>query len=143
MPAYLGPNVVVPILSNLSPVGEDLVIARDGLELAYRSNLTLARGGAIPQVLRSGTQSASLHIPGKDPLTLTGADQIKIFERLVSTHKAGSPDVQVKVLMDGLGSRSPQNAFRSEAWKSIDDIYITKGGKRGYWRLAVETTLAA
>lgn len=143
MPAYLGPNVVVPILSNLSPVGEDLVIARDGLELAYRSNLTLARGGAIPQVLRSGTQSASLHIPGKDPLTLTGADQIKIFERLVSAHKAGSPDVQVKVLMDGLGSRSPQNAFRSEAWKSIDDIYITKGGKRGYWRLAVETTLAA
>jgi len=143
MPAYLGPNVVVSIFSNLSPVGEELVIARDGLELAYRSNLTLARGGAIPQVLRSGTQSASLHIPGKDPLTLTGAEQIKIFERLVSAHQAGSPDVQVKVLMDGLGTRSPQNAFRSEAWKSIDDIYITKGAKRGYWRLAVEITQAA
>lgn len=137
MPAYLGPNVVVPILSNLSPVGEELVIARDGLELAYRNNLTLARGGSIPQVLRSGTQSATLHIPGKDPLTLTGADQIIIFERLVSAHKAGSPDVQVKVLMDGFSTRSPQSAFRSEAWKSIIGVYITQGAKRGYWRLAV------
>lgn len=137
MPAYLGPNVVVPILSNLSPVGEDLVIARDGLELAYRNNLTLARGGAIPQVLRSGTQSANLHIPGKDPLTLTGAEQIKIFERLVTAYNAGSADVQVKVLMDGAATRSPQSAFRSEAWKSILDVYISKGAKRGYWRLAV------
>ena len=119
------------------------MIARDGLELAYRSNLSLARGGAIPQVLRSGTQSATLHIPGKNPLTLTGAEQIKIFERLVTAHNAGSADVQVKVLMDGLGTRSPQNAFRSEAWKSIDDTYITKGAKRGYWRLAAEVSQTA
>lgn len=143
MPGYLGPNIVVPILSNLSPMDEELVIARDGLELAYRNNLTLARGGAIPQVLRSGTQSASLHIPGKDPLTLTGAEQIKIFERLVTAHNAGSPDVHVKVLMEGPGTRSPQNAFRSEAWKSINGTYITKGSKRGYWRLMIEVSQAA
>ena len=143
MPAYLGPNVVVPILSNLSPSGEELVIARDGLELAYKNNLSLARGGAIPQVLRSGTQSATLHIPGKDPLGLTGAEQIKIFERLVAAHKAGSPDVQVKTLMDGGATRSPQSAFRSEAWKSIFDVYISKGAKRGYWRLAANVTQVA
>lgn len=143
MPAYLGPNVVVPILSNLSPSGEELVIAREGLELAYKSNLTLARGGALPQVLRSGTQSATLHIPGKDPLTLTGADQVVIFERLVKAHNAGSPDVQVKALMDGFGSRSPQNAFRSGTWKSIIDAYITKGAKNGYWRLMTEVIQAA
>lgn len=118
-PTCLGPNVVAPILTNLSPESEELVVARDGLELAFRNNLSLARGGATPQVLRSGKQSATLHVPGKDPVTLVGADQITIFERLVAAQKAGSPDVQVKELMDDLGSRSPQQAFRSDMWESI------------------------
>ncbi|HHB80212.1 MAG TPA: hypothetical protein ENK83_00470, partial [Aliiroseovarius sp.] len=38
----------------------------------------------------------TLHVPGKPPLVLTGADQIRIFERLVAAVLAGSPDVQVK-----------------------------------------------
>ena len=139
-PTYLGPNVVAPILTNLSPESEELVVARDGLELAFRNNLSLARGGATPQVLRSGKQSATLHVPGKDPVTLVGADQITIFERLVAAEKAGSPDVQVKELMDDRGSRSPQQAFRSDMWESILNVYISKGAKRGYWRL-VTTTL--
>ncbi len=135
MPSHLGPSVVVPLLSNIAPAEEELVVSRDGLELAFRSNFALARGGATPQVLRSGKQSGMLHVPGKDPLNLTGADQITIFERLVAAQKAGSPDVQVKQLMDGLGSRSPQQAFRPKTWGSIRDVYIAKGEKRGYWRL--------
>lgn len=138
MPSHLGPNVVVPLLSNIAPAEEDLVVSRDGLELAYRSNFALARGGATPQVLRSGPQSAVLHVPGKVPLNLTGAEQITIFERLVTACKVGSPDVQVKDLMDGLGSRSPQQAFRSKTWESILNVYIAKGEKRGYWRLVVD-----
>jgi hypothetical protein len=140
-PTCLGPNVVVPNLTNLSPDGEELVVARDGLDLAYRSNLSLARGGASPQVLRSGKQSATLHVPGKESVALVGADQIALFERLVAAAKAGSPDVQVKELMDGLGSRSPQQAFRADMWESRLNVYISKGAKRGYWRL-VTTALA-
>lgn len=137
MPSYLGPNLVVPLLSNLSPEDEEFVLSRGGLELAFRSNFALARGGATPQVLRSGRQSATLHVPGKYALSLLGKEQIDIFERLVAAQKAGSPDVQVKQLMDGLGSRSPQQAFRSKTWESIRDVYIAKGEKRGYWRLVV------
>lgn len=136
-PGYLGPNLVVPVLSCLSAGTGDLLISKDALELAYRNNRSLARGGATPQVLRSGTQSATLHIPGKTPLALTGADQITLFDRLVTADKAGSPDVQVKQLMDGLGSRSPQQAFRKDTWDSIRDVYICTGAKRGYWRLVV------
>lgn len=136
-PGYLGPNLVVPVLSCLSAGTGNLLISKDAMELAYRNNRSLARGGATPQVLRSGTQSATLHIPGKAPLALTGADQITIFDRLVTADKAGSPDVQVKQLMDGLGSRSPQQAFRKDAWDSIRDVYISTGAKRGYWRLVV------
>ena len=79
-----------------------------------------------------------MHIPGKTSLALTGADQITIFERLVAAEKAGSPDVQVKQLMNGLGSRSPQQAFRRETWDSIRDVYIAAGARRGYWRLSVD-----
>ncbi|GGE82654.1 hypothetical protein H1W37_03600 [Stappia taiwanensis] len=134
-PGYLGPNVVLPMLRNLSLEAEGPVIPHAALELAYRTNLPLARGGATPQVLRSGPQSATVHIPGKAPLALTGADQITIFDRLVAAWKSGSPDVQVKQLMDGLGSRSPQQAFRTKTWESILNVYIARGEKRGYWRL--------
>ena len=137
-PSHLGPNVVVPLLSNIAPAEEEFAVARDGLELTYRSNFALARGGATPQVLRSGPQSAVLHVPGKAPLNLTGAEQSKIFERLVTACKAGSPDVPVKQLMDGFGSRNPQQAFRSKTWESILNVYIAKGEKRGYWRLVID-----
>lgn len=140
-PGYLGPNLVVPMLSCLSSGAEDLVLSPEALELAYRTNRSLARGGATPQVLRSGTQSATLHIPGRQPLALTGAEQITIFDRLVAAEKAGSPDVQVKQLMDGLGTRSPQQAFRKPTWDSIRDVYIGKGSKNGYWRLVLASQL--
>ncbi len=134
-PAHLGPNVVVPILDHLVPSDDEFVLARDGLELAWRGGRELAAGGEVPRVLKSGPQSATLHVPGKPPLVLTGADQIRIFERLVAAALAGSLDVHVKTLMDGTGSRSPQQAFRAPTWRDIRDVYIAPGEKRGYWRL--------
>ena len=60
-PGYLGPNVVTPVLSCLSAGDSDIIVSTDGLELAYRTNRPLAEGGATLQLLRSGTQSATLH----------------------------------------------------------------------------------
>ncbi len=80
-------------------------------------------------------QSATLHIPGRDPLSLVGNEQITIFERLVVAWNSGSPDKQVKELMAGFSSRSPQQAFRPQMWDSIRGVYIGKGVKNGYWRL--------
>ena len=134
-PICLGPNVVVPILSNLSPADMEPIVSRDGIELAYRSNSPLARGGSMPRVIRSDTQLATLHVPGKDPVPLTGNDQVTIFERLVKAHNSGSQDMHVKDVMDGFTARSPQQAFRSQTWGSIYGVYIGKGAKRGYWRL--------
>lgn len=145
MPSHLGPNVVVPLLSHLSPADDELLFARDGLELAYRNSLSLARGGVSPRVVRTGTQSGTLYLPGKEPLHLGGNDQLKIFERLVVAAGKGSPDIQVKDLMNGFESRSPQQAFRKDTWESIRDVYIGKGAKNGYWRLvlAAQPTEAA
>lgn len=137
MPSHLGSNVVVPLLSHLASADEEILFARDGLELAYRDNLSLARGGVSPRVVRTGPQSGTLFIPGKEPLHLAGNDQLTIFERLVVAAGKGSPDVQVKVLMEGFESRSPQQAFRKETWDSIRGVYIGKGAKNGYWRLVL------
>ncbi|PJN93590.1 hypothetical protein CNY89_19720 [Amaricoccus sp. HAR-UPW-R2A-40] len=86
-------------------------------------------------MVRTGKQSGTLFIPGREPLHLAGNDQLTIFERLVVAAAKGSPDVQVKALMEGFESRSPQQAFRKETWDSIRDVYIGKGAKNGYWRL--------
>lgn len=137
LPSYLGSNVVVPLLSHLASVDEEILFARDGLELAHRTGLSLALGGVSPRVVRTGTQSGTLFIPGKEPLHLAGNDQLTIFERLVVAAGKGSPDIQVKALMDGFESRSPQQAFRKDTWDSILNVYISKGAKRGYWRLVL------
>ena len=136
-PDHLGANVVVPLVSHLAPASEELLFDGDSLEFAYRNNLSLARGGVLPRVVRSGTQVGTLYVPGRDPLHLGGNDQLTIFERLVNAFVKGSPDVPVKALMDGLGTRSPQPAFRREMWDSIRGVYIEMGAKKGFWRLIV------
>jgi len=137
MPSHLGANVVVPLLSHLASANDELLFARDGLELAYRNSLSLARGGVLPRVVRTGTQSGTLFIPGKEPLHLAGNEQLTIFERLVVAAGRSSPDVQVTALMEDFESRSPQQAFRKDTWGSIRDVYIGKGAKNGYWRLVL------
>ena len=142
MPLHLGSNVVVPLPSHLASADEDLLFTRDGIELAYRNNISLARGGVSPRVVRAGTQSGTLYIPGKEPLHLAGNDQLTIFERLVAAFVSGSTDVYVGDLMKGFAAKSPATAFRPQMWKNIVDIYISKGAKRGFWRLittAVQT----
>lgn len=131
----LGPNVIVPILSNLTLADPECIISRDGIELAHRSNKSLALGGSTPRVIRTGEQAGTLHVPGKPSLSLAGNEQIKIFERLVDSYNRGSPDTQVKTLMKDLGSDSPQQAFRPRMWVSIVNVYLGVGVKRGYWRL--------
>ena len=140
-PSHLGPNVVVPLLSILAS-GEGMVLSRDGLELAFRSGRSLALGGSKPQVVKADGQAATLHIPGRPSLAILGANQIKIFERLVAAHNAGSPDVKSGALTEDLEVQSPQQAFRREMWQSIVNVYIGKGAKHGFWRLIVDVPLS-
>jgi hypothetical protein len=137
LPSCLGPNVVVSLLSHLSGEDEEPVLSRTGIEFAFRSGRSLAMGGSTPTIHRYGAQSATLYVPGKAPLSLVGENQIALFERLVAAHLAGSPDVKASTLTEGAESRSPQHCFRPDMWKSILGVYITKGVRHGYWRLAV------
>jgi hypothetical protein len=136
MPSCLGPNVVLSVLSHLSDNDDEPVLSREGIELAFRSGRNFAIGGAAPIVLRRSAQTATLHIPGKPPMPLIAANQIQFFERLVAAYNVGSPDMKAGALLEGTGCRSPQQAFRRDRWLSMLGVYITKGVRRGYWRLA-------
>ncbi|EAQ47247.1 hypothetical protein MED193_18679 [Roseobacter sp. MED193] len=132
----LGPNVVVPLLSHLEGEGTEQALSRDAVMQTFDTGRNFALGGSTVAVNKSGTQSASLCIPGKAPLAILGANQIRIFEKLVAAHLAGSPDVKTAELIEDTGVKSPQQAFKKPMWDSILDVYIAKGPTRGYWRLA-------
>lgn len=136
LPTCLGPNVVVPLLSNLAGGDEAQTLSADGIALAFRAGRTLALGGSQPVVLKYAPQSATLYLPGKPPLTLIGANQVRIFERLVDAHNAGSPELKAGALLEGTGCQSPRQAFRKERWNDIFGSYLAKGVRYGYWRLA-------
>lgn len=136
-PAHLGAAVVMPLFDHLVHGVGNRLLDDESIEVAYRTGQSLALGGTVVALMRSGPQSACLYLPGKPPLQLTGANQILIFDRLVDAHMTGSPDVKAGALINGTGVKSPSQAFRKAMWQSIVGEYIEKGSKGGYWRLAV------
>lgn len=114
-PRWLGSNVIVPLLTNVTLGDSTSVLSRETIVCEFSAGRTLARGGNKPSVQRNGGHGVTLHVPGRIPLILAGNEQIMICERLVTAHNAGAPDVHVKQLMSGLGSKSPQPAFASKA----------------------------
>lgn len=136
-PGYLGPNLVIPVLSCLSPGNSHIIVSTEGLELAYRTNRPLAEGGATLQLLRSGTQSATLHVPRKAPLVVSGYKQLLIVERLVTAYNSGQPEMRTGDVIADTGVLSPPDAWPSSVRKSVAGVYI-ENSRRGHWRLKVD-----
>jgi hypothetical protein len=130
-PNCLGPNVVVPLVDHLGPDADCL--ATEGLAIAFRSGRQMALGGMTVHLAKCGPYTATLYLPGKCPYTLTGANQIKIVERLVNAYQSGSPAVLTHHLIADTGVNSPSQAFRD--WNAIKGVYIGQAGKRGSWQL--------
>jgi len=132
----LGSNVVVPAARCLASLnGEEPALSAERLALAYAAGRPLARGGTTVSLAKNGSHSATLYLPGKTPWTITGANQIRIVERLVEAYQRGTPAVPSKSLIEGTAVTSPRQAFRSQSWDSINGVYIGQAGKRGSWQL--------
>jgi len=137
-PLCLGPNVITPIADHLNATGKALLDI-DRLASAYSQGKMLARGGMVVDLVKHNEKSATLYIPGKPPLMLTGEKQIAIFDVLVTAYQKGSPIVKTSEAMAGSESFSPSTAFRKEQWASIKGVYLDTppGVKRGAWMLLV------
>lgn len=137
-PLCLGPNVLTPVADHLSATGETLLDI-ERLASVFSQGKILARGGMAVDLVKHSDKSATLYIPGKAPLMLTGEKQIAIFDVLVTAYKNGSPIVKTSDAMAGSESFSPSTAFRKEQWATIKGVYLdlTPGVKRGAWVLLV------
>lgn len=141
-PRFLGPNVVIPLRDLLLNDGSLGELDREEMARRFEANRTLASSAQVAQVVRHTPRSATLIIPGLDPLTLDGAGQIQLFESLVGAATDGTGQRLTKVLMDGMGSDNPRQLFSSGAWAKAHPTYIRQGSSNRYWRLGEATDTA-
>lgn len=135
--SFLGSHVVLSIGTRLA-AEEACTLDMEAIASAFDRLRQLASADGSVDFIRHGDRAATLVVPGREPLQLMGANQVAIFEKLVSAHRRGAPTIRTSELMDGTGARSPQNAFTPERWVQINGVYIAKVGKRSGWRLVVE-----
>jgi hypothetical protein len=135
-PLCLGPNYVVAVGDYL-PDSDTSSLDIDRLASAFVQGKQLAQGGMVVDLVKNGTNSATLYIPGKPPLMLVGEKQIGFIEHLVAGYQQGSPVVKTGKAMEGGDSHSPSAIFNKERWAEIKGNYVgpPPGKKRGAWML--------
>jgi len=134
-PKYLGPNVVVPLRSILSSDPDAVGLSTEALADEFQAGQSLVAAAQVAQVLRHGAHAGTLILPGEDPLSLTTANQVSFFERLVEATQGGAGQLMTKALMEGFGSDHPRQLFTGKAWDLINGTYIEHGSSNRFWRL--------
>lgn len=141
-PRFLGPNVVIALRDLLLQDGSLSDLNQEEMARRFEANRTLASSAQVAQVVRHTPRSATLIIPGLDPLTLDGAGQIQLFESLVDAATDGTGQRLTKVLMDGMGSDNSRQLFSPSAWTKAHPTHIRHGSSNRYWRLGEATDTA-
>jgi hypothetical protein len=131
----------VCIAEILSSGGDEALIDVAKLGSAFEQRKQLAQGGSVIDLVRTDVYSATLYIPGKPSLPLSGQKQIDFFQALVDAYRSGVPAVPTKRLMVAAGSTAatPSQLFRPEVWRSILGVYVGPPplSKRGSFQLLV------
>ena len=140
-PLCLGANVITALPDLLATETADDLIDMGRLSSLYQHSKQLARGGMVVELVKKDAYSATLYIPGKPPLNLTGGKMIAFIQALVKAYKSGVPAVATKQLMAAAGSDSgtPRRLFGEKLWASIDQVYVgfPPGKSRGHYQLLV------
>ena len=134
-PRYLGPNVVIPLKNYLSTDVSEVKLDLEAIQTAFDAGRTLVSCAQSAQVIQHANQTATLILPGSEPLHLDGANQIAVFQRLVDATANGNLEVRSTVLTDGMGSTSPRQLFNKARWTAIEGVYISQGSSNRFWRL--------
>lgn len=140
-PLCLGPNVITAVADYIADSSDGQLLDIAKIASVYSQGKQLARGGMVVDLVKSSSYSASLYIPGKPTLTLSGVKHIKFFEALVVAYRSGSSAIPTKQLMaaaDSIAS-SPSQLFGRELWASIEGVYVgfPPNVKRGSYQLLV------
>jgi RNA polymerase sigma-70 factor (ECF subfamily) len=89
MPSHLGPNVVVPLLSNLSSADDELVLSRDGLELAFQNNFEIDVSDVAADPVAAEPKASPERLR-RDLVRLVGADSTLVMRVAVDGASQGA-----------------------------------------------------
>lgn len=141
VPLCLGPNIVLPVVSHMMSSNPEALLDIPRIAAAYGQKRQLARGGMTVSLEQRKGHAATLYVPGKPPLNLSGHKQVGFFKALVDAFHAGVPVVPTKTLMAAAGSTSkaPSQMLTPAFWKSVEGVYVghPPGVQRGSYQLLV------
>ena len=129
---FLGSNVVLDVRTFMNAAIDQPALDFDQLRLAYLSSRQRARNGSVVELIASPFGTATLHIPGKAPISITGAKQIGIVDKLVEAHRRGTRLVPTGELLKDTSCATPKQAFSN--WIELENTYIGSP-KKGFWQL--------
>lgn len=134
-PLALGANVMLKLSEHTAGDPKTAALDLQSVITAYKGGRQMALGGVTVELVTHGRRTATLYIPGKDPLQLGGPKQIAIFRMLVDAYRAGNPAVATQDLLAATGTTALSQSFGKD-WPRIRDIYLKQAGKKGFWMLA-------
>ncbi len=133
----LAANVLTPLADHIDNDKPDIALVADRLRSVFRRHRILARGGQAVELARVGENTATLFVPGKGSIDITGENRIAIIQRLIDAHNAGPMPMATRDLVKDIAvDQSLSNIFSQPLWNKLQASFLRSPGK-GKWEIAV------
>lgn len=132
----LAANVLTPLADHVDDDQPEVTLVAEKLRSAFRRHRILARGGQSAELIRTGENLATLVVPQKGSIDISGANRIAVIERLVNAHNAGPMPMVTADLIRGIAEdQSMANIFKQPLWNKLKTDFLRSPGK-GQWEIA-------
>lgn len=133
----LAANVLTPLADQIDSKQPEIALVADKLRSVFRRHRILARGGQAVELTRAGESIATLFVPGKGSIDITGENRIEVIKRLVDAHNAGPMPMATEGLVKGIAEdQSLSNIFKQPLWDKLKANFLRSPGK-GKWEIAI------
>ena len=129
-------NVLTPLATQIADDRLEIALIADGLRAAFRRDRVLARGGETVELIRSTDNLATLYVPGRGSIDISGPNRILVISRLVDAHNTGPMPMKTEDLVKGIEDQSLANIFKQPTWDKLKANFLRSPGK-GKWQIAI------
>ena len=128
-------NVLSPLVDHIDRSTQKITLSVDGLRTVFRRNRLLAAGGQTVELVRSGKHAATLSVPKKGTIFISGKHRVDALERLVDAHNKGATPMATADLKAGLKDQSLSNMFGQPLWSKLKADFL-RSPRNGLWEIA-------
>jgi len=134
----LAANVLTPLTDQIDIGQAEIALVADKLRSVFRRHRILARGGQAVELVRFGESVATLFVPGKGSIDISGENRIAIIQRLVDAHNNGPMPMATRDLVKDIAEdQSLSNIFKPPLWDKLKAKFLRSLGPKGPWEIAV------